>query len=323
VAVVLVTGAAGFVGANLVRRLIADGHDVHAVTRPGSDRWRLEDVRREVHCHDVDLTDFEAVTGFCQDTRPAWILHLAAYGAYSSQPDARRMVATNIMGTLHLVQAAMRVGFEVFVNTGSSSEYGFQDHAPRESEPIDPNSDYAATKASATLLCRSIARRHHLRIQTLRLYSVFGPYEEPARLMPTLIVRGLRNELPPLVRPEIAHDYVYIEDVTEAYIRAATQARQEPGEIYNVGSGTQTSIRELVEMARRVLRITAVPNWQSMPDRPGDTDVWVANRSRIRERLGWQPRYSLEAGFRSMVRWFLKHPDHLVRYAERMNRLPT
>ena len=173
---VLVTGAAGFVGANLARRLLADGHTVHVLLRPGSDPWRLEDIRQHLEAHEADLADEETIVSHCARLQPEWIFHLAAYGAYASQVDARRMVRTNVLGTSNLVNAALRVGFEAFVNTGSSSEYGLKDHGPSETEAIEPNSYYAVTKASATMQCQSIARRRRAPIRTLRLYSVYGPY---------------------------------------------------------------------------------------------------------------------------------------------------
>ena len=302
-----------------MRRLLAEGHDIHALTRPGSNLWRLEAIRHHIGLHEADLADQEAVTELCDEIRPEWIFHLAAHGAYASHVDTRRMVQTNIVGTLNLVNAALRVGFETFVNTGSSSEYGFKDHGPRETEAVEPNSDYAITKASATLLCRSIARRHRVRIQTLRLYSVYGPYEEPTRLLPTIIVRGLSGKLPPLVRPEIVRDYVYASDVSEAYLLAAQRDDQEPGDVYNVGTGVQTSISDVVALAREVLGVEVEPEWASMPDRGWDTIAWVADSTRIQERLGWQPRHTFEAGFHEMVRWFRDNPHHLAKYSKHQN----
>ncbi len=250
------------------------------------------------------------------EVRPDWIFHLAAFGAYSYQTDIRTMVQTNIVGTTNLVEACLKTGFEAFVNTGSSSEYGFKDHPPSEMEGLEPNSHYSVTKASATLFCRYTARNQKVRIPTLRLYSVFGPYEEPTRLMPTLILQGLKGELPPLVNPEVARDYVYAEDVMEAYLLAANRGDQEPGAVYNVGTGVQTSLREVVDMIRRVMRVTAEPNWGSMPERLWDTDIWVSDNQKIRNELGWQPRYTFEEGFRRMVEWFSGHPTLLEFYRD-------
>ncbi len=194
---VVVTGATGFVGANLARRLLRDGHELHLLLRPANNPWRIRDIRDDVHSHEVDFTDKESLARVVGAIRPDWVFHLAAHGAYSWQTDLDSMVATNITGTINLVESCLRAGFEAFVNTGSSSEYGYKDHAPAETEWLEPNSYYAFTKASATLFCRYMAQSRNARIPTLRLYSVYGPYEEPARLVPALIMSGLRGKLPP------------------------------------------------------------------------------------------------------------------------------
>ena len=133
----------------------------------------------DVTLHSVDLTDTAALQDTVAQIAPEWVFHLAVYGAYPTQTVLQTMVQTNIAGTLNLVEAAVRAGAEVIVNTGSSSEYGFKAVAPGESDCAEPNSAYAVTKLSATLLCRELARRSGVRIPTLRLYSVYGPYEEP------------------------------------------------------------------------------------------------------------------------------------------------
>jgi dolichol-phosphate mannosyltransferase len=310
----IVTGASGFVGANLARRLLRDAHEVHLLLRQDHEHWRLDEIRGEVVLHEADLGDRDVLDPIIRTIRPDWIFHLAAYGAYSSQTDAHRMVQTNIAGTINLVEACVRTGFEAFVNTGSSSEYGIKERAPTEAERLEPNSAYAVTKAAATHFCRHTARRTGTHLPTLRLYSVYGPYEEPSRLVPTLIVRGLRGELPPLVDPSIARDYVYVDDVCEAYLMAAMHPGQEPGTIYNVGTGVQTSLRELVEVARRSLPIVAEPEWGTMPNRDWDTTIWVADSRKIERELGWRPRYNLEQGFRSTIDWIRDNPALLSFY---------
>src|SRR5438093_4515749 len=191
----LVTGAAGFVGANLTRRLLADGHEVHLVMRPRSRRWRIEELLGDVAVHEVDLEDVEGLVGAVRDARAEWIFHLGARGAYSWQTDVSEILRANVLGTANLLDAATRGGFAAFVHAGTSSEYGFKDHAPSEDELVEPASAYAVAKASATMLCRLFAQRGH-RIVVLRLYSLFGPWEEPGRLLPNLILRGLAGELP-------------------------------------------------------------------------------------------------------------------------------
>lgn len=311
---VIITGATGFVGANLVHRLLRDGHDVHLFVRENYNPWRIESIRSEMHLHEVDLGNIETLTMAVRRIQPDWIFHLAAYGSYSSQTDLHKMVQTNVVGTVNLVEACLKVGFEAFINTGSSSEYGFKDYAPSEKEWLEPNSHYAVTKASATLFCRYTAQFQNVHLVTLRLYSVYGPYEEPTRLIPMLILHGLKGELPPLVNPNVVHDFIYIDDVIEAYVLTASVLEQEPGAIYNVGTGVQTAMGEVVKTARQVLEIDVEPNWGSMPNRHWDIHVWVADNKKIREELGWYPKYNFEQGFRLMLNWFHSNPTMLDFY---------
>ena len=310
---VLITGASGFVGSNIARRLLAEGHEVHALLRKERVAWRVADLERDLRVHSGELADEAAVGAAVSSARPDWIFHLAVHGAYPSQTDLKRMVMTNVVGTVNLLEACLPDGFEAFVSAGSSSEYGLKDHAPSEDEPPEPNSHYAVTKAAAALYCRYTGQARGLSVTTLRLYSVYGPYEDPTRLIPALAVAGLGRELPPLADPEVARDFVYIDDVVEAFLLAASRAHP-PGAVYNVGTGVQTRLREVVDVVRRVMEIDAAPEWGSMPNRSWDTNVWVADPGRIRDELGWSPRHTFEDGFRAFVGWLMDHPDLLDRY---------
>jgi dolichol-phosphate mannosyltransferase len=311
---VLVTGGTGFVGANLVRRLLHDGHDVHLLVQPAYTTWRLTDIRRDVRLARADLGDAAAVEGAVRRARPEWIFHLAAYGAYSWQEDLDRMLRTNVLGTTHLVRAGLRHGVEAIVNTGSSSEYGAKDHAPGEREWLDPNSHYALTKAAATHYCRYTAQRNDVHLVTLRLYSVYGPWEEPGRLMPAVVVHASEGRLPPLAAPGVARDYVYTDDVCEAYVRAATRRGQERGAVYNIGTGRQTTLKQVAAAARRTLGVPARPVWGTMENRLWDTTVWVSDPRAARRALGWRARTPLETGLRRMAAWLAADPGLALRY---------
>jgi len=304
----LVTGAAGFVGANLVRRLLRDGHRVAAAVRPGGTRWRLEGIAGDVELVELNLSDQGAVSAAVERVRPEWVFHLAAHGAYSWERDFARIVETNLVATGWLLEAALRVGFEGFVHTGSSSEYGFKTHAASENEAVDPNSAYAVAKAAATAYCRHFAREHDVNVTTLRLYSVYGPYEDPRRLVPTLISCGMKGDLPPLVAPDTGRDFVFTIDVEEALLHAVGN-HVERGAVFNVGSGRQTTIAELVEIARQQFGIAVVPAWGSHAARSWDTSVWVADCTAIEHDLGWHPRVGLAEGFALTAKWLESHPE--------------
>jgi len=310
----LLTGASGFVGANLARRLLNDGHDVHLLLRANHNPWRVAEIRDRVTIHEADLDDLARLEALIGAVRPDWVFHLAAHGAYPDQQDLDQMIATNVQGTANLLRAAERSGVEAFVNSGSSSEYGYKDHAPAEDEWIDPNSNYAATKAAATLLCRFTAQQADIRITTLRLYSAYGPYEEPRRLVPTLVMKVLDGHLPPLVNPKVARDYVHVDDVCEAYVLAAATPVHERGAVFNVGTGVQTTLEDIVGIARRLMAIPEEPNWGSMPERSWDTNVWVSNPSRIKAQLAWSPRHSIDSGLKQTIDWFKSHAGKLEQY---------
>ena len=305
---VIITGASGFVGANLTRRLLYDGYETHLLLRPGYRPERINGIRSDVRIHEIHLNDLDTVNRTVSRIRPDWVFHLAAYGAYSWQTDLQQMTLTNIQSTMNLVTTCVKTGFEAFVNAGSSSEYGYKNHPPTETEFLEPNSYYAVTKAAATLFCRYTAQRENIPVTTLRLYSAYGPYEDPNRLMPTLIRRGLKKEFPPLVAPDTARDFVYIDDIVDAFLLAAGSRGRTPGAVYNVGTSIQTTIRQVVEVARQVLNISAEPKWGSMASRQWDTSCWVADNRLIRQDLGWTPRYSFEEGFRAMTKWFSDKP---------------
>jgi nucleoside-diphosphate-sugar epimerase len=115
--------------------------------------------------------------------------------------------------------------------------------------------------------------------------------------------------LPALVDPATARDYVYVEDVIDAYLLAAEHHGSELGAIFNVGSGVQTSLREVVAIARHVLGISTTPVWGSMPGRVWDSNVWLSDIGKIQKELGWSPRYSLESGFRATADWIRSQPS--------------
>jgi nucleoside-diphosphate-sugar epimerase len=249
-----------------------------------------------------DLEDAEGMRALLQGIRPSVVFHLAAYGAYADQKDAGRILQTTVMGTWNLLQACVGAGVGMVVSAGSSSEYGTKDHPMREDECIAPNSYYAVGKATQTHLCQYVGNAEGLPTVTLRLFSVYGPYEDPGRLIPTLIARALRGEDLLLASPETPRDFIFVDDVVDACIAASTRPDLS-GQVVNVGTGTQSTLRMAVEAILTLTGSASTPQWNTYPPRAFDPAVWVADATRLREILGVTPKDDLVSGLRKQIAW--------------------
>lgn len=306
---ILITGGTGFVGANFVYRFLELGHEVHLLIRDGSNFKRIEPIKNRLHLHIVDLADERALYKFTGELRPEVILHFATYGAYlGRQTDTKTTVLTNTLGTINLLNACAEVGFECFVNTGSSSEYGEKDHPISEQDLLAPSNLYGVSKAAGTLYCQSLARKIELPVVTMRLFSPYGYFEEEGRLMPNIVKAGLRNEKFNAPSPSLVRDFVFIEDVIDAYLKAIDNADNIRGRIFNIAYGKQHSIAEVVDAVEKKLGTKLQVVYGEVSARQHEPKMWVADISEAKKMLDWSPAHSLDEGLLKYIEWFKKQP---------------
>jgi nucleoside-diphosphate-sugar epimerase len=299
---VLVTGGGGFVGGSVVRRLLAGGADVHVLLRDDAGLWRLAGVADRVTLHRADLADAGAVRAIVDGIAPAHVFHLATHGAYERQSDPRRILETNVIGSCNLLEASAGAGVSVFVNVGSSSEYGLRREPMREDARLEPNSVYAVAKAAQTHLASLFARRGPMTAVTFRLFSVYGPWEEPERLLPTLIRRARAGEPLEMTSPDTARDFVYVDDVVDALVDV-DRMPSVSGEVFNLGSGVQSTLRDVVAAVQAAVGSRSEVKWGAMPARHWDTDRWQADVAKAKAALAWSPRHTLREGVGRMAAW--------------------
>jgi dolichol-phosphate mannosyltransferase len=306
---IVVTGASGFVGANLLRYFAAKGKAVIGLEGPAGADWRTRGCNVELIR--VDLSKQDEVRAFIRDTRPGAILNCAAYGAYPSQTDNERIYRVNFDGVRYMLEALIESpGFRAFVQAGSSSEYGLNCSGPTELEPTAPDSHYAVSKVATTALIGFYADKYALPCWVLRLYSVYGPFEDLSRLIPRLLIRARDKELPPLVNPTISRDFVHVDDVVHAFEAIVERAEQlRKGQIYNIGAGRRVTLEDLVAVARATFGIEREPAWGTMPDRGWDHKDWYSNPQKARRELGWSARTPLADGLRQTLHWIEQNPD--------------
>lgn len=302
---ILVLGAGGFVGFNLFQSLRALRSDVFAVAHRVNAGWRLgQDAIPPSQLLICDLNFRNSVQHLVDSCRPRTLFNLAAYGAYSHQQNADLIYRTNFLSTIHLLEALKPKGFDSYVHAGSSSEYGLNAAAPQEEDFPVPNSHYAVSKLGNAHLLQYYGRIHELPVVNLRLYSVYGPWEEPDRLIPALLEKARAGELPPLVSPAISRDFVHVADATRAFILAA--ARMGPdlkGESVNIATGRRTTMKDLADLARDRLGVKAQPVFGSMANRRWDVENWYGNPAKAARLLGWGPTVTLEEGLRATMEW--------------------
>ena len=300
---VLVTGGAGFVGTNLVRYLLKRNFRVHVLLKKETNLWRLRDILRDINIYLLDLQNLKKLKNVCSKINPNYIFHLAAYGSYPSQTDIGEIVNTNILGTVNLLEATRDIPYQCFINTGSSSEYGFKDKPMQESDILEPISFYGVSKATSTLICQVFARQFKKPVITFRLFSVYGPYEEATRLIPTAIKAALTGGILNLTKGNVSRDFICVQDVISAYVKAMSK-KYLTGEIFNIGSGVQHTNLEVAGVIKRCSKNRLRFKIGTYKRRPWDTSFWVANISKAKSELSWQPKYSLAEGLKRTYSWF-------------------
>ncbi len=298
---IVVFGASGFVGSLLSSVLRSIRHDVTLVSR-STNSWRLVALDL-VDSVSLDLARFDDVLEFLNKTQPRTIFNLAASGAYPSQKDSRLMTQINIE-LLDKVSSWCLENRSTLVHAGSSSEYGRNCDRPIENSAPIPNSFYGITKYAGTCLLQERYESSGLVGAVLRLYSIFGPLEDPKRLFPTLIRCGLEERLPQFSPPQIGRDFVYISDAIRAFVMAALWAqRTRSFGVFNIGSGSMTTMAQIAEIARNTFQISEEPEFVERL-RSWDLERWCADASHAQETLIWETQVRPEDGLLRMLEWY-------------------
>jgi len=303
----LVTGAGGFIGANLVRELLKRGDEVHIISRPESIQWRLTQVADKLRPHNVELNDSEAVLKMVDKIQPEQVFHLAQYGWNSNENDSVMLRKVIIEGSGALFDACTKVkSVKMVINAGSSSEYGAKSAVMEEEMIPQPNTPYGCAKAWVTLYGQHLAREKNVPITTLRLFSVFGPWDAAMHIVPASILACLRSTVLNISDPNAVRDFVFVDDVVRAFL--LTAEKKCVGEVINIGFSRQMTLSQMVETILKhtgaKIKVKTGSIGRSF-DQPNA--MWQANISKAKRILNWNPKFSQEEGIIKTIKWFYEN----------------
>ncbi len=305
---VLVTGANGFIGSHITRKLLNEGYDVGIIKREQSDLWRIKDILDQLTTYNADLSNTDNVMEVIADFKPNNILHLATYYAVQHQPQEIQLITnTNVTGTLNLLEASKENSVNLFVNTSSCFVYEESNYKISEENNLRPLNLYALSKINSEEACTFYSNNYGLKTVTFRIFPPYGPADHQRRLIPFVINNILNDEKLEMTSGKQKWDFIYVEDIADAYIKVIQNSGQiKNHDIFNLGTGQAFSIREVVSILNNLMENKVQPVWGAIPQR--ENEIWnmYADIQKANDKINWQPEMSLKEGLKLTLNWYKK-----------------
>jgi len=313
---VIVTGAGGFIGSHLSERLVREGARVRAFLHYNSrnDWGLLELLPKEI------LQEIEIFTGDIQDPFAVKkaisgcdvVFHLASLIAIPySYIAPQSFVTTNVLGAVNVMEASLRQGVEVVVHTSTSEVYGTAQYVPiDEKHPLQGQSPYSASKIGADKIAESYYRSFNLPVATIRPFNTYGPRQSARAVIPTIITQVLTKDSLKLGDLTPTRDMNFVYDTVEGFLKVAS-TKEAIGEVINIGSGQEISIGDLAKKIMKLIGKDIPIITEEVRKRPSKSEVrrLLADNTKAKEILNWQPRYSIEQGLKITIDWIKQHLD--------------
>ena len=306
----LITGASGFIGANLVHSLISKTGNYHLLVNHNSNLWRIKTALPNVQLHRADISDNKKIKSLIKKIEPDYTFHLSSYGVYQKQNDFNSMMMTNVIGTFNLLESLEKYSeSSKIINVGSFFEYGRKFKSIKKSDLLEPNNLYGISKAAQSLTANYFSLKSKLKINTLRIFGAFGRYESENRLIPDILLSILKHKKLFISSPKSKRDFIHIDDVVSCLLK--TSKTKLNNEIINVGNGVEYSVEEIIEICRRCFneKIPIHYNLKNQREFDKTSLVCSANISETAKLLNWKPKITISDGLIDSYEWFKKNID--------------
>jgi dTDP-glucose 4,6-dehydratase len=314
--VILVTGGAGFIGSNFINMILAKDKNVEiinldALTYAGN----LENLRKiEEHLNysfiHGNICDKDLVRTICKENKVIGIIHFAAESHVDrSIIDAKPFIDTNVTGTLVLLEVALELGINRFLQVSTDEVYGSLGETGKfmETTPIAPNSPYSASKAAADHLVMAFVNTYGLPAVITRCSNNYGEFQFPEKLIPLMILNALEEKKLPVYGDGLnVRDWIHVHDhcsgIWEVYEKGKI------GEVYNLGGNCEMPN---IDIVKTILRLLHKPESliEYVKDRPGHDKRYAMDITKAKNELGWEPQITFESGIEQTIRWYLDNPE--------------
>jgi nucleoside-diphosphate-sugar epimerase len=295
---VVVTGATGFLGSAIVRHFIAHGAQVAAVMRPRADPWRLADVIHSVVQFRVSSFDDSSLRRHFAYFQPDVLIHAAWHGVGNRDRDDPLQIERNVVPSCTLVDMAAEAGCQTFIGFGSQAEYGPVNTRCDETMLPRPTTLYGAAKVATYYLTQRLAQQRGMRFAWLRIFSTYGPRDNPEWLIPYVIREFLARRKPSLTACEQRWDYLYVDDAARAAHEVAINPKADGA--FNLGSGVSVPLRAIVERVRDLVDPSLPIGFGEVMYRPDQVMHLEADINRL-NAIGWKPVVPLDEGLACCV----------------------
>ena len=308
---ILITGVSGFIGSNIARSLADKNYEIYGLTRGNKFNWRLNGMEDKITLVTCDIGLFENLRRNVEKIKPDGIIHCAQFGAYPYEKDIQQMFNTNLRGIVNLLEISSEFNINWLINCGTSFEYSGSSERISEDAQTYPNSYYGIFKAASTNLMMMYSKTQKSKLLTLIIFQAYGPFEPNGRLAPYILYNLIKNADIKLNNPYLERDFIYIGDIATAFEKSIKVVDNlEKFEIFNIGSGVSTSIRDFADIAKKMINSSGKIIFGDLPKKPEDkVKRLVADNFKAKDMLKWSPEFDIQSGIKNYSIWMRDRLD--------------